>query len=232
MLDLGLMAEALPQLLKGVGTTGRLSGLILILALLVAVPLAFARNATRTWINLPAQAYILFFRGTPALIQVFLLYHGAAQFEWVRTSPAWVVLREPFWCLIIALGFNGAAYTGELFAGAMRNVPKGTVEAARALGLSRWQTLRTIVVPLSLRTALPAYSNEAILTVKATSLASTITLLDLTGMARLEVARTYAPYEVFLTAAAIYLLITSALTWLLRRLERRMQIEKTARPSS
>lgn len=231
MLDIGLMAEVLPQLLKGVGTTGRLSVLILILALVVAVPLAFARNAARSWINLPAQAYILFFRGTPALIQVFLLYHGAGQFEWVRSSAAWIVLRDPFWCLIIALGLNGAAYTGELLAGAMRNVPKGMVEAARALGLSRWQALRTIVVPLSLRTALPAYSNEAILTVKATSLASTITILDLTGMARLEVARTYAPYEVFITAAAIYLLITSALTWLLRRVERRLQTESKPGPS-
>jgi polar amino acid transport system permease protein/octopine/nopaline transport system permease protein len=231
MLDFGLMAEVFPQLIKGVGLTGRLALLILVLALLVAVPLAFARNAKVRWYSYPAQAYILFFRGTPALIQVFLLYHGAGQFELIRNSAAWTILRDPFWCLIIALGLNGAAYSGELLAGAMRNVPKGTVEAARALGLSWWQTMRTVVVPLALRTALPAYSNEVILTVKATSLASTITLLDLTGMARLEVARTYAPYEVFLTAAAIYLVITFSLTYMLRMLERRLSITSNSIPA-
>jgi octopine/nopaline transport system permease protein len=225
MIDLGMMGEVLPQLLKGVGLTGRLSMLILILAFAVAVPVAFARNASSSWMSGAAQAYILLFRGTPALIQVFLVYHGAGQFEWVRSSMAWAVLREPFWCLIIALGLNGGAYTGELMAGAMRSVPTGLVEAARALGLSWLQTMRSVVVPLAVRTALPAYGNETILMVKATSLASTITLLDLTGMARIEVARTYAPYEVFLSAAAIYFCITFSLTVLLRWLERRLAVE-------
>lgn len=233
MLDFSLMAEVLPQLLKGVGTTGRLSLLILLLALALAIPLAFARNSSIRLLTWPAQAYILFFRGTPALIQVFLMYHGAGQFEWIRTSPAWIYLRDPFWCLVLALGLNGAAYSGELMAGAMRNVPRGQVEAGRALGLGWYATMRTIVVPLALRTILPAYSNELILTVKATSLASTITILDLTGMARLEVARTYAPYEVFLTAGAIYLVITYTLTRLLRVLERRLAVPdggRDARP--
>jgi polar amino acid transport system permease protein/octopine/nopaline transport system permease protein len=117
---------------------------------------------------------------------------------------------------------NGAAYSAELFAGAMRNVSRGTVEAARALGLSWYATIRTVILPIAFRSALPAYSNEIILTVKATSLASTITILDLTGMARLEVARTYAPYEVFLTAAAIYVTITTVLTRALKALEQRV----------
>jgi octopine/nopaline transport system permease protein len=225
MLDPGLMVEVLPQLWKGVALTGRLSFLIVLLALLLAVPLALARNAGSRWLNWPANAYILFFRGTPALIQVFLVYHGSGQFEWVRTSILWSVLRDPFWCLIIALGLNGAAYTAELLAGAMRAVPRGTVEAARALGLSWYASMRTVVAPLALRAVLPAYSNEIVLSVKATSLASTVTLLDLTGMARLEVSRTYAPYEVFLTAGAIYLAITFTLTQLLRALERRLAVE-------
>lgn len=135
---------------------------------------------------------------------------------------AWTILRDPFWCLIIALGMNGAAYSAELFAGAMRNVSRGVVEASRALGLSWYATVRTVIFPIALRSALPAYSNEIILTVKATSLASTITIMDLTGMARLEVARTYAPYEVFLTAAAIYVAITALLTQALKQLERRV----------
>lgn len=226
MLDFSLMVEVLPKLWQGVGMTGRLSLLILLLAFVIAVPLAFARNARAPLLNVPAQAYILFFRGTPALIQVFLVYYGAGQFVWVRTSFAWAVLRDPFWCLIIALGLNGAAYSGELFAGAMRNVPGGLVEAARALGLSWYSTMRTVVLPLAIRSALPAYSNEIVLTIKATSLASTITILDLTGMARLEVARTYAPYEVFLAAGLIYLAIILVLTRGLRVLERRWTVTR------
>lgn len=219
MLDIELMAEALPKLIQGVGMTGRLSGLILVFAFILAVPLAFARNAKSGFFSIPAHAYILFFRGTPALIQVFLVYYGAGQFQWVRSSFAWTVLRDPFWCLIIALGLNGAAYSAELFAGAMRNVPQGLVEAARALGLTWYAAIRTVVLPIALRSALPAYSNEIILTIKATSLASTITILDLTGMARLEVARTYAPYEIFITAGIIYVIITSLLTKLLQQFE-------------
>ena len=222
MLDFDLMMEVLPKLWKGVGMSGRLSMLILLLAFVLAIPLAFARNAKNRILSVPANAYILFFRGTPALIQVFLVYYGTGQFPWIRSSMAWTILRDPFWCLIIALGMNGAAYSAELFAGAMRNVSRGVVEASRALGLSWYATVRTVIFPIALRSALPAYSNEIILTVKATSLASTITIMDLTGMARLEVARTYAPYEVFLTAAAIYVAITALLTQALKQLERRV----------
>lgn len=224
MLDVDLMLEVLPKLWKGVGTTGRLSCLILLLAFVLAIPLAFMRNSSKKLFSIPAHAYILFFRGTPALVQVFLVYYGASQFSWVRSSVAWTVLRDPFWCLIIALGMNGAAYSAELFAGAMRNVSRGTVEAARALGLGWYATYRTVIGPIALRAALPGYSNEIILTVKATSLASTITILDLTGIARLEVARTYAPYEVFLTAAVIYIAITMTLTKWLKSIENRIII--------
>lgn len=224
MLDFNLMLEVMPKLWQGVGTTGRLSCLILLLAFVLAIPISFARNSNKLFLSLPANAYILFFRGTPALVQVFLVYYGLSQFSWVRTSLAWTVLRDPFWCLIIALGMNGAAYSAELFAGAMRNVSRGVVEAARALGLTWYATVRTVIFPIALRSALPAYSNEIILTIKATSLASTITILDLTGMARLEVARTYAPYEVFLTAAAIYVAITTLLTKLLKQLEQRVVV--------
>ena len=123
---------------------------------------------------------------------------------------------------MIALGLNSAAYTAEIVAGALRQVPKGLVEAAQALGLSWFQTQRKVTIPLAVRAALPAYENEVILTIKATSLASTITLLDLTGAARLEVSNTFAPYEVFLTAGAIYFCITTSLSWLLRRFEVRL----------
>lgn len=225
MLDLQIMAEAFPNLLQGVGLTGRLAILILIFGMLVAIPLAYARNARSAWLHGPASTYIFVIRGIPSLLQVFLVYYGLGQFDFVRTSALWPIFRDPFWCVIIALGLNSAAYTAEIIAGALRLVPKGLTEAARALGLSWFQTQRKVTIPLAVRLALPAYENEIILTVKATSLASTITLLDLTGAARLEVSNTFAPYEVFLTAGAIYFCITTSLSWLLRKLERRLSIE-------
>ncbi|SFJ52442.1 amino acid ABC transporter membrane protein 2, PAAT family [Bosea sp. OK403] len=225
MLDVSIMADVLPPMLKSLGMTGKLAILILIVGMLLAVPLAFARNATSTWLSLPANGYILIIRGIPALLQVFLVYYGLAQFEIVRSSFLWPVFRDPFFCVILALGLNSAAYTAEIISGALRLIPKGLVEAAHSMGLSWFQTQFLVTLPLAMRAALPAYENEIILTVKATSLASTITLLDLTGVARLEVTNTYAPYEVFLTAGTIYFCITTTLSWALRKLERRLAIE-------
>ena len=225
MLDLQIMADAFPKLLQGVGTTGRLAILILFLGMLLSIPIAYARNAKAVWLHGPANAYILIIRGVPSLLQVFLVYYGLGQLEFVRHSVFWPILREPFWCVIIALGLNSAAYTAEIISGALRVISHGPVEAAYALGLSWYQTQRSVVIPLAVRAALPAYENEIILTVKATSLASTVTLMDLTGVARLEVSVTYAPYEVFLTAAAIYFCMTTTLSWMLRRLERRLSME-------
>jgi His/Glu/Gln/Arg/opine family amino acid ABC transporter permease subunit len=205
--------------------TGKLSILILIFGMLCAIPIAYARNARSRLLSVPAQGYILVIRGIPSLLQIFLVYYGLAQFEFVRHSALWPVLRDPFWCVIIALGLNSSAYTAEIISGAIRLVSKGPVEAAYALGLSWYQTQLKVTLPLAVRVALPAYENEIILTVKATSLASTVTLLDLTGIARLEVTNTYAPYEIFLSAGAIYFCITSILSWSLRRLESRLSIE-------
>ena len=185
MLDVSIMADVFPQLLRGVGTTGKLAVLILILGMALAIPVAYARNAKSPWLHGPAGGYILVIRGIPSLVLVFLVYFGLGQLEFVRHSALWPVLRDPFWCAIIALGLNSAAYTAEILAGALRLVPKGLIEASYALGLSWYQTQWTVAVPLALRAALPAYETEIILTVKATSLASTITLLDLTGAARL-----------------------------------------------
>jgi His/Glu/Gln/Arg/opine family amino acid ABC transporter permease subunit len=225
MLDFQIMADVFPRLLTGVGMTGKLSILILIFGMLCAIPIAYARNARSRLLSVPAQGYILVIRGIPSLLQIFLVYYGLAQFEFVRHSALWPVLRDPFWCVIIALGLNSSAYTAEIISGAIRLVSKGPVEAAYALGLSWYQTQLKVTLPLAVRVALPAYENEIILTVKATSLASTVTLLDLTGIARLEVTNTYAPYEIFLSAGAIYFCITSILSWSLRRLESRLSIE-------
>ena len=224
MLDLALMQDALPKLLEGLHLTLLLTLGVLALGLALALPLALAHRSRRRWLRLPAEGYILLFRGTPALVQVFLLYYGAGQFAAVRESALWPILREPVWCFIIALGLNSTAYVGQLLSGTLATLPKGVLEAGEALGLSRWQALRTIRLPLVLRLVVPAYGNEAILTLKATSLACTITLLELTGMARNVVASTFAPYEVFVVAGAIYLSLTLLLTRGFAVLEQRLRI--------
>ncbi|MGX8013634.1 ABC transporter permease [Mesorhizobium sp. ORM8.1] len=225
MLDFSIMADVFPSLIKSVGMTGKLALLILLLGMVLAVPLAFARNSKTRWLSVPANTYILVLRGVPSLLQVFLIYYGLGQLETVRDSFLWPVLRDPFFCVIIALGLNSAAYTAEIISGALKLIPKGMVEAAYSVGLSWFQTQLLVTLPLAVRAALPAYENEIILTIKATSLASTVTILELTGAARLEVTNTYAPYEVFLTAGAIYFCITTSISWALRVLERRFAVE-------
>jgi polar amino acid transport system permease protein/octopine/nopaline transport system permease protein len=224
MLDFALMWTSLPELLQGLWLTVRLTLAILALGLIVAFPVALARISAARWLSALANVYILIFRGTPALVQLALLYYGAGQFESVRASPAWVLLREPFWCAVIALGLNSGAYTGQNLSGALRAVPTGMLEASRALGLSSMAAFLTVRLPLALRIAWPAYGNEVILTLKATSLASAITLLELTGRARSIVANTYAPYEIFLLTGLVYLAMTYALSRLFTRVEQHLRM--------
>jgi octopine/nopaline transport system permease protein len=215
MLDLRISLESLPKLAKGATLTIELSAVVLVTAAILAIPVAFALNARRGWVARMAATYVMLFRGTPALIQIFLVYYGTSQFAGFRDSIFWPIFREPYWCAVVALGLNGAAYTGNILAGAIRAVPQGTVEAGRALGLDWFKLQRFIVIPQAVR-------NEVIQTVKATSLASTITLIELTGSAQMLVNDTYAPYEVFLAAAAMYLVITFCLTALFSRIEQRL----------
>jgi octopine/nopaline transport system permease protein len=224
MFDFALMWDSLPELLRGLLLTLQLTAAALTLGLLVALPVALARIGARPWLKVLANCYILFFRGTPALVQIALLYYGAGQFEAVRASPAWIVLRDPFWCAVIALGLNSGAYTAQNLSGALLAIPKGMLEASRALGLSATAAFLTVRLPLALRIAWPAYGNEVILTLKATSLASAITLLELTGRARLIVSNTYAPYEIFLLAGSVYLVLTYTLARLFAQIEQRMRI--------
>lgn len=218
-MNLEVMASSVPKLLAGAGLTVELVALALAIGLILAVPIALARVSGRAWLNGPAYAYVFFFRGTPLLVQIFLVYYGLSQFETVRNGPLWPILREPYWCAIIAFSLNTAAYTAEIIRGGIRGVPHGEIEAARALGMSRLLVLRRIILPRAFRLALPAYGNEIIILLKASALASTITLLDLTGVARTIIARTYMPIELFAMAGAIYLVITFVITRAIRRLE-------------
>jgi His/Glu/Gln/Arg/opine family amino acid ABC transporter permease subunit len=193
-----------------------------VIGLILAFGVAMLRVSKKRYLRWPAYGYIFFFRGSPLLVQLFLIYYGLAQFEWVRDSVLWPLLRQPMWCALLAFCLNTAAYTGEVLRGAIEAVPAGQVEAGRAMGMSGWMLFKRIVAPQAIRIALPAYSNEFIYTIKDSSLASTVTLLELTGMARNIVARTYKPIEIFLVTACIYLFLvfisTQAFKWVEKRL--------------
>ena len=220
-LDFSVVIEYLPRLLTGTWMTIKLVLLSIVLGAIVALPLALARISKNWLISGLPFAYIFFFRGTPLLVQIFLVYYGASQFEVVRESFMWPVLREPFWCAIIAFTLNTSAYTAEIFRGAIQAIPEGEVEACKVIGMTKFQMYRRILLPRAFGIVLPAYGNEIILMLKASALASTITLLDLTGMARTIIARTYTPIEIFLAAGLIYLLISMVVIYIFRLVERR-----------
>ncbi|MDZ7828370.1 MAG: ABC transporter permease [Halofilum sp. (in: g-proteobacteria)] len=217
-----VMIESAPELAEGALLTIELIIFSGVLGLALAIPIALGRVANSWWVRAVPYAYIFFFRGTPLLVQIFLVYYGLSQFEFIRESFAWPILREAYWCAIIAFTLNTAAYTAEILRGAIQAVPSGEVEAAKVVGMGRWLRLRRIVLPRAFRIALPAYSNEVILMLKGSALASTITLLDLTGMARTIIAQTYMPIELFVAAAIFYLLITAVILQGFRFLEKRV----------
>ena len=221
-MNVDLMIESLPALLSGLLVTLKLVAAALVLGFVIALPTALARLSRNIGLRGIALGYVFFFRGTPLLVQIFLIYYGFSQFEAVRDSLLWPILREPYWCALIAFALNTGAYTAEVFRGGIQSVPHGQVEAARAIGMAPATVFRRIIWPQALRQALPAYGNEMILLVKASSLASTVTLMDITGVARTLAAETYMPIELFTAAAGIYLALTYAMSWGIVLLERKL----------
>jgi octopine/nopaline transport system permease protein len=209
------LVSALPLTLE-LATTSIVFGAVL--ALLIAL-CRLSGVSTLSWF---ARTYVFVFRGTPLLVQIFLIYYGLGQFPAVRHSLFWPVLREPYWCAVFALTMNTAAYASEIIRGGLLSVPFGQVEAARACGMSRLMQFRRIVFPLAIRQALPGYSNEMISMVKATSLASIITLMEVTGVAARIISESYRAIEVFIVAGVIYLAINFLLTRLVHLLEYRL----------
>ena len=220
-MNLAAIAESLPNYLHGLVTTVELLALSLGFGLAGAVPLAVARASNVRWLSAPVWAFTFVIRGTPMLVQLFLVYYGLAQFEAVRASVFWPWLSSAWFCAVLAFAVNTCAYTTEIIAGALRALPAGELEAARSLGMSRSQVMRRILLPSALRRSLPAYGNEAIMMLHGTSLASIVTLLDLTGAARELNSRFYLPFEAFITAALFYLALTFVLVALFRRAEHR-----------
>jgi polar amino acid transport system permease protein len=215
----------LPKFFQGAVLTLELVGIAVILGLLLAIPLGIARSSKLWFVRAFPYAYIFFFRGTPLLVQLFLVYYGLAQFDAVRDSFMWPYLREPFWCAVATMTLHTAAYIAEILRGAIQAIPTGEIEAARALGMSKAKALFYIVLPRAARIGLPAYSNEVILMLKASSLASTVTLLELTGITRTIIARNYLTVDMFFTAGVIYLLMSFVLVQAFKQLERWLRVD-------
>ena len=226
--DFSLILESVPRMFTGIGLTLQLLVLATILGTILAVIIALMRISNIPLLNWPAIVYIYIFRGTPMLVQIFVIYYGLSQFQTIRDSFLWIALREPFWCAIIAFSLNAGAYTAEILRGAIQGVDKGLLKASTALGLSKSQSFIHITTPIAIRLALPAFGNETISLLKSTALASIITMFDITGVARTIMAETFAPYEVFISAAIVYLFIAwfiqLGITVAERRFNRYMQI--------
>lgn len=230
MIDLELVLANLPLYLRGLWTTVWLTFLALALGLALAVPLGLLRTSRNPLVNGPVWAYTYFFRGTPLLVQLFLIYYGAGQFEAVRSSVLWPLLSQAWFCALLAFTLNTAAYTAEIVRGAVLATPVGEIEAARALGMRPALAYRRIVLPSAFRRALPAYGNEVIFMLHGSAVASVVTIVDLTGAARIVNSRYYSPYEAFLTAALFYMALTFAIAGLVRLLERRWHAHLRPRP--
>jgi len=219
-----VLLGGLPLTLNLAATSVLIGG---VLGLLLALGALAGGRPARAFV----AAYVFVFRGSPLLVQIFLIYYGLGQFRpALQAMGLWGILREPYWCAIIALSLNTAAYSSEILRGGFRAVTIQQIEAGRACGMSGLLLMRRIVMPIALRHALPAYGNEIILMVKATALASIITLMEVTGLAGKLIAETFRAVEVFVVAGAIYLSLNFALSWALSRLEHRLTPHLRPRP--
>ena len=221
-MDFDLMIDSIPKILSGSRLTVLLVTLSLSMGFVFAIIAALLRRSKISMLVVPIKAYVFVMRGTPLLVQIFLIYYGVGQFEIIRESILWTVLKSPFWCAIIALTLNTTAYGSEIIRGGLESVQFGEVEAARAFGMSGVLLFRRIIFPIAIRQALPAYGNEVILMVKATSLASTITIMEMTGIANTIMAENYRPMEAFIVAGSFYLILNFIMTRLIQLIEWRL----------
>ena len=218
-MDIQAIVSNLPLYLDGLKTTVELVVLALVIGLILAVPIGLMASRNSILVNALPKAFIYFFRGTPLIVQMYMIYYGAGQFEPLRESILWVVFKEAYACALIAFSLNTAAYTAEILRGAILTTPYGEIEAGRACGMSNWLVLRRIILPNSFRRALPAYGNEVIFMLHGSALAGVITIVDLFGAARIVNSRHFVPFESFITAGFFYLILTFAIIWLFKRLE-------------
>ncbi len=205
----------------GLWMTLQLTALAVLIGFAIALPFGLIRARSNGVVSRLINAYVYAFRGTPLLVQLYLIYYGLSQFEWVRDSFAWVILRDAWWCALIAFSLNSGAYATEIIRGAVQSVPEGELEAAKSLGLSPFKVARLVLIPAALRRALPQYGNEVVFMLHGSVVASVITIQDILGVGRTLNARYYLAYEGFLTAAALYMVLAFVVVFTFRQLEKR-----------
>ena len=220
-MDLDLMVSSFPKLLNATLVTLKLLSLSLIFGLILGLFFAILRLNKNKFLNKFSYFYSYIFRGTPLLVQIFIIYFGLGQIEFLRSSFLWIILKEPYWCAIIAFSLNTGAYTSQILRSAFQTINKGFIEAGDSLGISKKIIFYKIQIPIAIRQSLPAYGNEIILMLKGTSLASTVTLMDLTGVAKYIISTTFKPIEVFIVACGIYLFMTFIIHNFIRYLEKK-----------
>ena len=225
-MDIELMINSLPKLLKATIVTLKLVSVSLILGIFLGTFFSVLRTGKNKFFRGISYYYSYIFRGTPLLVQIFIIYFGLGQIEYFRSTIFWAVFKEPYWCAIIAFTLNTGAYTSEILRSAFETVNKGLIEAGQSLGVSKKNIFYKIKFPLAIRQSLPAYGNEMILMLKGTSLASTVTLMDLTGVAKYIISTTFRPIEVFIVAGSIYLLITFLIHSFIKLIEKKLYYPK------
>jgi arginine/ornithine transport system permease protein len=227
-MDFEVIINSLPLYFQGLQVTIVLvlSSLAIVLVLSslaiglgLAIPIALLATSKMIWVRTLPKAYIYFFRGTPLLVQMYMIYHGMGQFDALRESFLWVIFQEAWACALIAFALNTAGYTAEILRGTIEQTAFGEIEAARACGMSTAMVYRRIILPSTFRRALPAYGNEVIFMLHGSSLAGIITIMDLFGAARIVNARYYAPFEAYITAGIFYLVLTFLIVWGFRKAE-------------
>jgi arginine/ornithine transport system permease protein len=218
-MDVQVIIDNLPLYLQVLRTTIVLVFASLIVGLVLAIPIALLATSKRKWVAALPKAYIYFFRGTPLLVQMFMIYHGMGQFEAVRESFLWVIFQQAWACALVAFALNTAGYTGEILRGTIEQTPYGEIEAAKSVGMSNAQVYRRIILPSTFRRALPAYGNEVIFMLHGSSLAGLITIVDLFGAAKIVNARNFVPFESFIAAGMFYLAITFLIVWGFKKAE-------------
>jgi octopine/nopaline transport system permease protein len=220
-MDFELMIDSFPKLLSAATITLKLLSVSLIIGLFIGLLFAILRLNKNIFINKFAYGYSYLFRGTPLLVQIFIIYFGLGQIEYLRTTFLWTILKEPYWCAIIAFALNTGAYTSEILRSAFQTIKPGIIEAGKSLGISNKIIFYKIQIPIAIRQSLPAYGNEIILMMKGTSLASTVTIMDLTGVAKYIISTTFKPIEVFIIAGGIYLFMTFVIHNVIKYLEKK-----------
>jgi octopine/nopaline transport system permease protein len=219
-----LIYESFLQILKGLGASLEIIIISLLLGLILSIVIVMMRLTKNIVLDISSRTFVFIIRGTPLLVQIYFIYYGLAQFTAIRESFVWLVLKEPFWCGVLALTINTAAYTSEIIRSGLNSIVKGQIESATAFGMNKFQAFKRILLPQAVRQSIPAYSNEIILMIKASSLVSIITIMEMTGIARKIISKTFSPIEVFIAAGIIYLALNYLVTLVFKKIEKKYTI--------